>query len=142
MSKPSDGSRGPAQKPPSEPARKHCIVPAQNLLRSRLAKPRHELASSVSISMAVHAAFLFILSWIYFDLPHREILDSMLSLVVANPQTATEIVEINAPDAAEPTDEPGEIAGWNGAIELPGEAADLASVTFDSDSFQVSDRTR
>jgi hypothetical protein len=92
--------------------------------------------------MAVHAAFLFILSWIYFDLPHREILDSMLSLVVANPQTATEIVEINAPDAAEPTDEPGEIAGWNGAIELPGEAADLASVTFDSDSFQVSDRGR
>ncbi|HEY0983283.1 prenyltransferase/squalene oxidase repeat-containing protein [Schlesneria sp.] len=61
-------------------------------------KPRtKEVSASVIVSLALHALVLFVLSWIYFDLPRPMLLDSILTLVVADEKPSVEAPQLDLP---------------------------------------------
>ena len=66
-----------------------------------------KLISPISTSLAVHAAILFILSWIYFDLPNNKVFETILTLVVGDNGSSGDAVEINIGELKEPTIEDG-----------------------------------
>lgn len=68
-----------------------------------------KLVPSISVSVLVHAVLLLILSWIYFDLPNHRLVESILSLVIADNAPETDSVEIVIDGKAEQTLEPGEM---------------------------------
>ena len=80
---------------------------------------RKKLISSVSTSVAIHAAILFILSWIYFDLPNHNVFETILTLVAGDNNSSGDAVEINFGELTEPTiDEVQPGLGDVGEIEL------------------------
>lgn len=93
-----------------------------------------KMVSSLSFSTAVHAVLLFIFSWIYFDLPSRHVIDSILSLVISDESPLADPIEIDLPTPADPTVEPGDAAPEVAleSIVPPDEVAPLESVTIDS----------
>ena len=82
---------------------------AESALRSKPAPTGKEWIPSVSFSLGIHACILLILSWIYFDLPNNRLLDSILSLVIADKAPLSDQIEFDVQSAAEPTDEIGEV---------------------------------
>jgi Prenyltransferase and squalene oxidase repeat len=65
--------------------------------------------SSFSTSMAIHTAILFILSWIYFELPKRNVFETILTMVVGeNNPTGGDAVEIDFGEMPVPMVEAGE----------------------------------
>lgn len=76
--------------------------------------PRREtswkkLLPSISFSFLLHALLLFVLSWIYFDLPNNRVVESILSLLVADHPPETDTVEIVIDGEGEPNLEPGDL---------------------------------
>ena len=58
-------------------------------------KNRKELSASVLVSLGLHAFLLFVLSWIYFELPRPVLLESILTLAVADQNPAVESIELD-----------------------------------------------
>ena len=63
--------------------------------------------SSVSTSLAIHTTILFILSWIYFDLPNQKVFETILTLVGGDNHSFGDAVEINFGELTEPTIDEG-----------------------------------
>ncbi len=61
-----------------------------------------KMISSISTSLALHAALLFVLSWIYFDFPHQKVFETILTLVVGDNKPSGDGVEIDLGDATKP----------------------------------------
>ncbi len=71
-----------------------------------------KLISSVSTSLAIHTVILFVLSWIYFDLPNQRVFETILTLVGGDNNSSGDGVEINFGELAEPTIDDGQPAGF------------------------------
>ncbi|MBS0202055.1 MAG: terpene cyclase/mutase family protein [Planctomycetes bacterium] len=55
----------------------------------------------MTVSLFLHSVLLILLSMIYFNLPMRELLDSMLTLVIASEQSSGEDLEIDLPSESD-----------------------------------------
>ena len=98
-----------------------------HLLPNR-SKPMKSLLSSVSTSMVVHAIILFALSWIYFDLPKRTVLESILWLTKTDNESATDVVL----DARGSPELNIEIGAAKELMDSPEESIHFAPLTVDS----------
>ena len=54
-------------------------------------KTRKDLSASVLVSLGLHGLLLFVLSWIYFELPRPVLLESILTLGRRRPESRSGI---------------------------------------------------
>lgn len=111
MSTPSKGTRAAAAAKMVRSNPTPVIIAAEDqALLPRRQTSWKKLISSMSTSMVVHAIVLFILSWLYFDLPNRNVLESILWLTRTDDQSARDNIQIDLGVLAEPTIEPDNAA--------------------------------
>ena len=60
-----------------------------------------KLISSISTSLALHAALLLVLSLIYFDFPHQKVFETILTLVVGDNKSSGDGAEIDLGESTE-----------------------------------------
>ena len=58
--------------------------------------------SSLSFSFGVHALILFVLSWIYFDLPQPQVLNTLISLIMDKNASQGDDIAVELLSTAEP----------------------------------------
>ena len=104
-----------------------------------------KLISSISTSVAIHAALLFVLSWIYFDLPSNKVLETILTLVVGDSKPSGDSIEINVGELTEPAIDEGQRMMEFDKIDpellaLPDDVEPPSSMKLNSDSVSGGDR--
>jgi len=141
MSTPVNGSRSttPTKAARVTPVRGILPVDESSLLADR-PKPRHKLLHSISVSAAFHAIILFVLSWIYFDLPNHRVLESILSLVVSDKDPSGDNVVIDLREPTEPTVDLAEATIFKDSIVSPDDLDLPVPVALNSESISNLDR--
>lgn len=98
-------------------------------------------SAAVSISFVMHVIVLLILSMIFFEIPDHKLLDSILSLVIADRDFEGDEVELDLPEAPELAMEPDEEVPSEEPAIVQDEISPLASVTMEGGSIQRLERS-
>ena len=106
-----------------------------------------KLISSISTSLAVHTAMLFVLSLIYFDIPSHKVFETILTLVVGDNKQSGDVVEVHLGELTEPLiDELQPMMGIGNLdpelMALPDDVEPSALMNLNSDSISGGDRIR
>lgn len=129
MSTPSKRTQTSAATNVVRPARVFRALPVEEISQvPNRPKTMKKLISSMSSSMALHLIVLFALSLVYFDLPKRTLLDSILWLTGTGNELATDNVVLDSRGSPEPKVEFG---GAKELTESPDQAIAFAPATID-----------
>jgi hypothetical protein len=111
MSIPKTNSDDPNARPVAGSKPTRLRLPTRfSALPAKRSEPWTKMIPSLSVSFVVHALLLLILSWIYFDLPNRQVLESILSLIVSDQAPLDNTVEFSVEAPAEPVLEVGDVS--------------------------------